>query len=187
VLYIDVTKVDRNVAHVLMAIHVCFKCMFQMFHLFQMYVASVLSRCCKNISECCIYMHVASICFKCFRCFMRMLQVFHLDVAYVCNGFQVFLDIFASVSDVCFKCSICLLLYVATVAYRCFKSRSGVAHEMRVGSGWWCGPATRALTHSLCRHRLDASARPGASKSVYEIIMCPVMEYITYIWPVLSL
>jgi hypothetical protein len=34
VLYIDVAKVDRDVVHVVMAIHVCFKCMFQIFHLF---------------------------------------------------------------------------------------------------------------------------------------------------------
>jgi hypothetical protein len=32
VLYIDITKVDVDVAHVVMAIHVCFKCIFQMFH-----------------------------------------------------------------------------------------------------------------------------------------------------------
>ena len=30
----DVAKVDQDVAHVAMAIHVCFKCMFQKFHLF---------------------------------------------------------------------------------------------------------------------------------------------------------
>jgi len=34
VFYIDVAKIDRDVAHVAMTIHVCFKCMFQMFHLF---------------------------------------------------------------------------------------------------------------------------------------------------------
>jgi hypothetical protein len=33
VLYIDVSKADRDVAHVEMVIHVCFKCMFEMFHL----------------------------------------------------------------------------------------------------------------------------------------------------------
>jgi hypothetical protein len=76
VLYIDVAKVDRDVAHVI-AIHVCFKCMFQMFHLFQTNVASILSDCCKNRSGSCIYMHVASICFKCFK-------VFH---TYVCGCF----------------------------------------------------------------------------------------------------
>jgi hypothetical protein len=66
VLFIDVAKIDRDVAHVVMTIHVCFKWMFQMFHRFQMYVASILS-------GCCIGMHVASICFKCF-------QVFHTYV-----------------------------------------------------------------------------------------------------------
>jgi hypothetical protein len=34
VFYMDVIKVDRDVAYVAMAIHVCFKCMFQMFYLF---------------------------------------------------------------------------------------------------------------------------------------------------------
>jgi len=70
VLYIDVAKVNQDDAHVVMAIHVSFKCIFQMFYLFQTNVASVLS-------EYCIYMHVASICFKCF-------QVFH---TYVCECF----------------------------------------------------------------------------------------------------
>jgi hypothetical protein len=42
--------------------------------------------------------------------------------------------IFASVSGVCSKCFICLLLYVTTVASRCFKSRSGVAHGINVES-----------------------------------------------------
>jgi hypothetical protein len=41
VLFIDVVKVDQDVAHVAMAIHVRFRCIFEMFHLFQMYVASV--------------------------------------------------------------------------------------------------------------------------------------------------
>jgi hypothetical protein len=38
---IGVAKVDWNVVHVAMAMHVCFKCMFQMFHLYVTYVASV--------------------------------------------------------------------------------------------------------------------------------------------------
>jgi hypothetical protein len=37
----DVAKVDRDVAHVAMAMHICFECMFQMFHLYQTYIASV--------------------------------------------------------------------------------------------------------------------------------------------------
>jgi hypothetical protein len=83
VLYIDIAKVDRDVAYIVMAIHVCFKCMFQMFHLFQTYVASVLS-------GCCIYMHVTSICFKCSKCFHT----------HVCKCFIWMLHMFAMV----FKC-----------------------------------------------------------------------------------
>jgi hypothetical protein len=49
--------------------------------------------------------------------------------------FKCFSGVFASVSDACFKCLIYLLLYVATVASGYFKSRSGVAHRIRVGSG----------------------------------------------------
>ena len=65
-LYIDVAKVDRDVAHVVMAIHICFKCMFQKFHMFRRMLQVFLSGCFKSRSGCCIYMHVASICFKCF-------------------------------------------------------------------------------------------------------------------------
>jgi hypothetical protein len=56
--HVEVAKVDQDVAYVAMAIHVYFKCMFLMFHLFQTYVANVTSRCCKSRSGCCIYMHV---------------------------------------------------------------------------------------------------------------------------------
>jgi hypothetical protein len=52
-----------DVAYVAVAIHVCCKSMFQIFHL--------------------LYTYVASLCFKYFTCFKRMLQVFYLDVAYV--------------------------------------------------------------------------------------------------------
>jgi hypothetical protein len=53
----DVAKVNWNVAHVAMAMHVCFKCMFQMFRLYQTYVASVffwmlhIYACCKRMFE----------------------------------------------------------------------------------------------------------------------------------------
>ena len=86
-LYIDVAKVDRDVAHVVMAIHVCFKCMFQIFHLFQTNVASVLSRCCKSSLDvaytCILQAHVSSV----FRVLYVCSRVFHLNVAYVCNDF----------------------------------------------------------------------------------------------------
>ena len=84
------------------------------------------------------------------------LQVFHLHAAYVYNGFSMFLGIFASVLDICFKCFIDLLLYVATVAYVCFKSRSGVAHGMRVESGWWRG--RRSERHGRRSKRCRATA-----------------------------
>jgi hypothetical protein len=49
--------------------------------------------------------------------------------------FKYFSSIFASVLDVCFKCFICLFfLYVATIVFGYFKSRSGVAHEMHVAT-----------------------------------------------------
>jgi hypothetical protein len=65
--------------------------------------------------------------------FHTMLQVFYLDFVYICNGFQVFFRcFFASVSEAYFKCFTCLRAYVASVVSGCFKSRSGVAHRMRV-------------------------------------------------------
>jgi hypothetical protein len=109
VFYIDVAKVDRDIAYVAMVVHVCCKllfpmfhllfrrmlqvCLFWMLHIFHTYVASVLSRCC--------------VCF--------------------CNGFKCFSDVFANVSDACSKCFICLQTYVASVASECFKSRTSVA------------------------------------------------------------
>ena len=47
VFHLDVVKVDLDVAYVAMAIHACFKHIFQVFHLFQTYVASVSSSCFK--------------------------------------------------------------------------------------------------------------------------------------------
>jgi hypothetical protein len=70
----DVAKVDRDVTYVAMAIHVCYKRLFQMFHLFVRHILQVF------------YLDVANVL---------------SDVVCVCNGFQVR---FASVSDVCWKC-----------------------------------------------------------------------------------
>jgi hypothetical protein len=39
-MFIDIAKINRDAAHVAMAMHVCFKYMFQMFHL-QTKVASI--------------------------------------------------------------------------------------------------------------------------------------------------
>ena len=62
--HLDVAKVDRNVAHVAMAIHVCCEC--------------ICSKCFSCFSEtCCKCM------FQMFQLFQNMLQVFYLNVAYV--------------------------------------------------------------------------------------------------------
>ena len=40
--YVDVAKIDRDVAYVAMVVHICCKLLFSMFHiLFSTYVASV--------------------------------------------------------------------------------------------------------------------------------------------------
>jgi hypothetical protein len=145
------------------AIHVCVKCMFQMFHSFQTNVASILSRCCKSRSRCCIYMYVASLCFKCF-------QVFHM---YVCKYFIWMLHMFVLV----FKCfqafsQVFQTLVLQPVVSKCFKSRSGVAHGMRVRSGRchgrrprWRGITTGALLcepNALSAHLLHVQAASGS-------------------------
>jgi hypothetical protein len=66
VLHFDVAKVDRDVAYVAIAIHVCFKCLFQMFHLFlffKMFVVSVFI-CMLHI----FHTHVASVLSGCYIC-----------------------------------------------------------------------------------------------------------------------
>jgi hypothetical protein len=78
-LYIDINKVDRDDAHVVMAIHICFKYMFQKFHLFHTNVAKV--------DYTCMFQVFSGVLYVC-------LPVFHLDVAYDCNGFQMFFKSF---------------------------------------------------------------------------------------------
>ena len=62
--YLDVSNVDLGVAHVAMAIHTCFKPMFQVFYLFQMYVANILFGCFKSTSG---VAHVAMTIHACFK------------------------------------------------------------------------------------------------------------------------
>jgi len=83
----DVAKVDRDVAYVVMVVHICCKLLFSMFHLF-------------------FFKHMLQVyLFGCCICFTR--------VTIVVSGCCI--SVFASVSDICFKCFICLLLYVASV------------------------------------------------------------------------
>ena len=83
-LYIDVVKLDWDVAHVVKAINVCFKCISQMFYLFP-------DECCKRF-----YLDVGKV---------------DLDVAYTCmlqtyvsSVIRCFIHIFASVSSGCCIC-----------------------------------------------------------------------------------
>ena len=98
-------------------------------------------RCCVSSVFARFFRHVASLCFKYFSCFRCMFHLFHVDVAkvdwdvaivvhicckYLSPMFHLFFYTYvASVSDACLKCFICLLLYVASVASGCFKSKSG--------------------------------------------------------------
>jgi hypothetical protein len=79
VFHIDVAKVDRDVSYVAMVVHVCCKCLFQMFYL--------LFKCMLQV---CLYV--------CCICFTHTLQVFYLGVAYVFQWsfkcFQVFWQVF---------------------------------------------------------------------------------------------
>jgi hypothetical protein len=141
VFYIDVVKVDRDVTR-----NGVFKCIFQMFHLFQTYVASVSS-------ECCICMHVASVCSKCFKCvlsecckcfamaknmfswcFRRMLEMFQLFRMCVTNVSSRCCKVDLGVAHVAVGpiCSNHLLQLLGPVRARDTKRR-----------GPWCGRRTR--------------------------------------------
>jgi hypothetical protein len=135
-------KVDLDVAYVAMAIHVCCKCLFKMFHLLQTYVASVLSEC----YICCSgYTYVAGLCSKCFICFRRMLQEVlscckcfmskhrrSLCARYECcksisgcriyyNGYthvlQVSIQNVSFTSDICCKCFYLDVVFVVVAIY----------------------------------------------------------------------
>jgi hypothetical protein len=99
-----VVKVNRDIAHVSMTIHVCFECKFQMFHMFQMYVPSVLFECCKSRFKCYIYMQVFQlflyVCCKRFLSGVSSLQ-------WLYTWFFSFFWCFASVLDICYKCFGC--------------------------------------------------------------------------------
>jgi hypothetical protein len=59
VFYIDVAKVDRDVVYVAMVVHVCYKLLFSIFHLF------FLDVCCK-----CFYLDVPYISHICYKYFI---------------------------------------------------------------------------------------------------------------------
>jgi hypothetical protein len=82
VLYIDLAKVYRDAAHVVMTIHVCFKCIF-------LNVSSVPDEHCKCfVGMLHIYMHVASTYFKYF------IRMFAIVSSGCCVCLQWFLNVF---------------------------------------------------------------------------------------------
>jgi hypothetical protein len=110
VLYIDVVEVDRDVAHVGMAIHVSFQ-------VYVPNVSSVLNICCKHMFQ---VFHT----YVC-KCFILMSHMFVMIFSHFRKCFRRL-----------FQCLICLFWYIATTVYVCFKSRSGVTYGIRVGSSW---------------------------------------------------
>ena len=86
VFHMDAVKVDQDVAYVAMAIHICCKRLFQMFHLFfQTYVISVFIWMLYMFHIYVAYVFVMA--FQVFlvfffKCFRRMIQVFHLSDVY---------------------------------------------------------------------------------------------------------
>jgi hypothetical protein len=80
----DITKVDRNVAHVAMAIHICCKCVFQIFRLFSDLCLQVFHLDVAYIATTFQFLGVFAIvsdaCFKCFIC----LQTYAVNVSFGC-------------------------------------------------------------------------------------------------------
>jgi hypothetical protein len=70
VFHIDVAKIDRDVVHVAIVVHVCCKHLFQMFHLLFSDV------CCK-----CAYLDVPCVSHICCKSIFEMFQLFQSYVA----------------------------------------------------------------------------------------------------------
>jgi hypothetical protein len=144
--------------------------MLQVFHVVVAYVAMGIHVCWK-----CIVPNVSSVSDACCKCFIRMLHMFHTYVASV-SSFDV-----AYVSHICCKCDISMLhmfcngytrvflvlqvfqlfwTHVASVLFRCCKSRSSVAHVM-----WNLSAAAACWTHM---HALGCGGAraPGTGNSV---------------------
>ena len=77
-------KYIGDVACVAMDTNICWKCIFPMFQLFQMYVATVLFGCCKvDLDVPCVTM-ASHVCCK------FMFQIFHLFSNVCCNWFPLY-------------------------------------------------------------------------------------------------
>jgi hypothetical protein len=99
---------------------ICCKRLFQVFQMFQTYVASILYRYCKvdrDVAH--VAMMFSSVSPKCFICFRRILQVFYLDVTKVDLNAAYTSKLQVYVSSVLYVCCNCVFLvfhtYVASV------------------------------------------------------------------------
>ena len=70
--HMDVAKIDHGVAHIAMATQACFKGTFQVFHLFQTYVANVSYGCFKVGRDAA---HIATAIHVCCK---SLFKIFHL-------------------------------------------------------------------------------------------------------------
>jgi hypothetical protein len=77
VLYIDVAKVDRDIAHVVMVIHVCFKCFICSRRLLQVFYLNVAKVVLDVVYTCMLQAYVS------FRCFIHMFASI-LSGCYIC-------------------------------------------------------------------------------------------------------
>jgi hypothetical protein len=112
--YVDVAKVDRDVAYVTMAIHVCCKCLFQLFQLFQTDVARVLSGCYICFTLMFFDNNVSHLCCDCFIPMLHMFshiccKCFRLDVTYVLQWLHTCFPRVLDVYCKCFNCFECML------------------------------------------------------------------------------
>ena len=112
--YINVAKVDLDVAHVTMVFSSvrpkCFIYFGHMLQVFHLDVATVYWM---------LHIHV------CFKCFIHTLQVFYLDVAYVLQWLQT---CFTGVLDVCCKCFNCFRRMLQVFHLDVAKVDLGFAH-----------------------------------------------------------
>jgi hypothetical protein len=119
---LDSPKQQEDVAlkaHVVSVCSKCFTCLIYILQVFHVMLHMLPW----------LYMYIASVLFQIFNCFKRMLQVFYLDVAYVshiyCRCFIWILHMFCNGYTRVF---LMFQTYVASVSFRCYKSRSSVAH-----------------------------------------------------------
>jgi hypothetical protein len=106
--------------------HIYFKCMFQIFYLYHIYVANIFIKM-LHIHACCkrIFQVVSGVSHVCCKCFIWMLHMFAMI-------FKCFSGIFTNVSHACFKCFIRLLCLLQLL----HRDVSKVNQELHIGYAW---------------------------------------------------